>query len=204
MRFAALTEEERTAIANRAAELIDTFSQKDRFMGLVIPPNLMLCESCRELILDLPLEWADVLKSQDSDGIEQWRRNQATWYHQLRSEEETFGFVRSIEEPSPEGRTLRVIEVVPSAVASEFQATINRMDSDQEEAVSDEGEEPVVLLHVPRLRLYGLAVHREERISWVYPFFRPVSFHFFREGRNLEDWQLDRKELVDLLYRLDS
>ena len=177
MFFPSLSEEQRKDIAKQIAELIDAFTSDGKLGGLPIPPGLDLCESCPELILDLPRAWKDLLE-QGADP-EKWIRQQVTWYHQLGTASEEFGFARSIEVDGPEGRSHRVIEVVPSTVANEFQKAVRRVDAEELDAGSLGSQLPAVLLHVPRYAFYGLATVAAtglekaglDKIKLVCPFF---------------------------------
>lgn len=172
MLFSELSKEERKDIAQQVAELINAFTSDGKLGGADIPPGLELCESCREVILDLPADWEDLFKP--GTDIEQWIRGQMTWYHQLRTASEAFGFARSIE--IEEGHH-RVIEVVPSTVAHEFTKAIRSINA--EDPGSPGRELPAVLLHIPRYSFYGLAtveaVGTEQggwgTITLVFPFF---------------------------------
>jgi hypothetical protein len=177
MFFPKLSDDERGEIAKQIAELIDAFTSEGRLGDAPIPQGLELCESCREVILDLPGEWKDLIKQ--GARIEQWRRPQTAWYHQLRTASEEFGFARSIEVDGPAGRSHRVIEVVPSAVAHEFQNAVRFVDAEEPEAGPPGSEPSVFLLHVPRYAFYSLATagavdpeKEGSKITLVCPFFR--------------------------------
>ncbi|MFY9823071.1 MAG: hypothetical protein WAM82_16940 [Thermoanaerobaculia bacterium] len=196
MLFPKLTEGQKREIARQVAELIDAFTNEGKLGGAVIPSGLSLFESCRELILDLPRQWAEILRSQESDHIEQWRRPQVTWYHQLRTTGEVFGFARSVELNSSEGGGHRVIEVVPSTVAQEFQKAIDVSDAEESKNESAASESPSVLLHVPRYAFYGLATETAGAVSLAYP--------FFREQFHVSEQKLERGSFINLLSGLPS
>ncbi|HEX7180912.1 MAG TPA: hypothetical protein VF756_03660 [Thermoanaerobaculia bacterium] len=174
MFFPSLSEGQRKEIAKQVAELIDAFTSEGRLGGVPIPPGLELCESCPEVILDLPRDWKDLLKQ--GAGIEQWIRRQVTWYHQLRTATKEFGFARSIE---MEGGSHQVIEVVPSTVAHEFQKAAHFIDAEEPDAESPESRPSAFLLHIPRYAFYGLATTETtgiekgglDKITLVSPFF---------------------------------
>lgn len=196
MLFQTLTDEQKKDIACQIAELIDTFTSEGKLGGATIPPGLSLFESCREAILDLPRQWAEILHATKSDRIEQWRRQKGvTWYHQLRAADEVFGFARSIEVNRPGGLDHRVIEVVPSTVAQEFQSALGDIDAEEPSDLGM-GESPAVLLHVPRYGFYGLATEEKNTITLTYP--------FFRERLDVGERRLERESLLTVLKRLPS
>lgn len=196
MFFPKLSNDERGEIAKQIAELIDAFtSEEGRLGNAPIPQDLELCESCREVILDLPREWKDLIKQ--GARIEQWRRPQATWYHQLRTVDREFGFARSIEVDGTAGRSHRVIEVVPSTVAHEFQDAVRFIDAEEPEEGPPANNPSAFLLYVPRYAFYGLATagssdpEKVDEITLVYP--------FFREQLPVPERKLGRASLTTLL-----
>jgi hypothetical protein len=178
MLFPKLPDQERDEIAKQIAELIDAFTSGGKLGGVSIPSGLELCESCPEVILDLPREWKGLVEQ--GARIEQWRRPQATWYHQLRTDDEEFGFARSIEVDGPAARNHRVIEVVPSTVAHEFQKAVRFVDAVESKDVPPGSEPSAFLLHVPRYAFYSLATAEAtdpekgglNKVTLVCPFFQ--------------------------------
>jgi hypothetical protein len=196
VRFTELSAEATDHIGHQIEALLDAFSNRGRLGKTKLPRGLSIFESCRENILDLPEQWAEILRSQESDHIEQWRRPDATWYHQLRTNSKVFGFARSIVDDKLERGGHRVIEVVPSTVAKEFQKAIDIIDADPSENELTKRESTAVFLHVPRYALYGLATPAEGAISLVYP--------FFRERLDVSEQKLGRGSFLTLLEHLPS
>gem|GEM_PF-6543902 len=197
MKFDELSDDAIASICRQIEALLDAFSNRGRLGKTRLPKGLSLFESCREVIFDLPGRWADILREQGSDLIEQWRRPQVTWYHQLRTTYRSFGFARSIEVDGPERH--RVIEVVPSTVAQEFQKAIRFVDSEESKNEPSGNEPTAVLLHVPRYAFYSLATRATEaksKISMVYP--------FFRQRLGVKKRKLERESFIPLLEKLPS
>jgi hypothetical protein len=197
MRFHELSSEAIASICRQIESLINAFSNRGRLGKTQLPKRLSLFESCQEMILDVPKDWADILRGQGSDLIEQWRRPRITWYHQLRTTNRPFGFARSIEVDGPEKH--RVIEVVPSAVAQEFQKAIRFIDSKESKDEPSGSEPTAVLLHVPRYAFYGLAIgttEAEGKVSLAYP--------FFRQRLGVAKRKLERESLIPLLESLPT
>jgi len=201
MKFHELPTETTQDIAHQVETLLNAFSNGGWLGRTPLPKGLGIFESCQEDILDLPEHWAEKLREEESDNIEQWRRPQVTWYHQLRTTREVFGFARSIKQDSTEGGGHRVIEVVPSAVAEEFQKAIELIDAEPSESQPSKGEPTAFLLYVPRYAFYGLSTHTEDaegaksKISLAYPFFRK---------QHQSERKLGREPLICLLQTLPS